>query len=175
MQSTAMLLLSPSDVMRKGLDYCGFPYTEGQQSRLSAETNAINFHSHYGSSALVVADLWYDITTTDEIPGAPQLEEKDKKSEKGFRMYMAAHHFLWTYPRNSRLIASMFGICERYSRGEPLWKWVQTIAAMKAKKIVWDGSLNATNTEIFVVSIDGVDFRIWEKKHPTLPVDTKWC
>jgi hypothetical protein len=39
---------------------------------------------------------------------------------------------------------------------EPLWKWIKKIAALKAKKIVWDDSLNdPPNTHIFVFSVDG--------------------
>lgn len=161
------MLLSPSDVMKKGLRYCGI---RGTRSSAAAQTK--QFHSHYGSSPLDLADMWYDLTTTD-IPEA-QLEDKDK-SEKGFKMFMVAHHFLWTYPKNSSLLASRFGICERYARGEPVWKWIKKIAALKAKKIVWDDSLNDPNTEIFIVLVDGVDFRMWEKKHPTLPIDRGYC
>ena len=88
---------------------------------------------------------------------------------------MMAHHFLWTYPKNSHMLACRFKICEVYSRGEPLWKWIKKIQAMKAKKIIWDHSLDSPETEIFVISVDGVDCRIWEKKHPTKPRDTALC
>jgi hypothetical protein len=161
------MLLSPTDVMKKGLKYCGV-----HCFKTSAAANTKKFHKHYGSSPLDLANMWYDLTTTD-IPGA-QLEQSDK-SENGFKMFMVAHHFLWTYPKNASQLASRFGICERYSRGEPLWKWIKKIAALKAKKIVWDDSLNDANTQIFVISVDGIDFRMWEKKHPTLPINTKDC
>jgi hypothetical protein len=46
------------------------------------------------------------------------------------------------------------------------------LAALKAKKIVWDPtSLDSSDTEIFVISIDGTDFKTWEKNHGTMPVD----
>jgi hypothetical protein len=138
----------------------------------SEAINAKQFRKHYGSSPLDLSDMWYDLTTTN-IPGA-ELGDKDK-SAKGFKMFMAAHHFLWTYPKNSYLFASRFLICETYARGEHLWRWIKKIQALKAKKIVWDDSLNDQNTEIFCVSVDGTDFRIWEKKHPTMPVDTGMC
>ena len=44
---------------------------------------------------------------------------------------------------------------------------------MKEKKIVWDPLLDDPNSEIFIVSVDGTDFRMWEQKHPTLPIDRK--
>jgi hypothetical protein len=120
---------------------------------------------------LDLADIWYDLTTTD-IPDA-RLDDKDI-SESGFIMYMSAHHFLWTYPKNSDVLASRFKICTRYARGEPLWRWIKKIQALKAKKIRWDSRLNDPNTEIFILSVDGTDFRIWEKKHPTRNIDKKF-
>jgi hypothetical protein len=116
--------------------------------------------------------MWYDLSTTD-IPDA-QLEEKEKL-DKGFKMFLVAHHFLWTYPKNANLLASRFNICERYSRGDPLWSWIKKIAALKAKKIVWDESLNDPDTQIFIISVDGTDFRMWERKHPTMNLNRKDC
>jgi hypothetical protein len=46
---------------------------------------------------------------------------------------------------------------------------------LKAKKIVWDASLDDANTAMFAISIDGTDFRIWERKHPLLPRDNGQC
>lgn len=42
---------------------------------------------------------------------------------------------------------------------------------MKAEKIVWDRSLDDPNTQVFIITVDGVDCHIWEPKHPTLPID----
>ena len=136
------------------------------------EANNKQFRRHYGSSPSDLATMWYDLTTTN-IPAA-KLNEKEN-SEKGFKMFMVAHFFLWTYPKNSSLLASRFGMCERVSRGAPLWKWIMKIAALKEKKIKWDGRLDDIDTEVFILSVDGIDFRIWEKKHLTLPRDDKLC
>jgi DDE superfamily endonuclease len=164
-----LVLLSPTDVRNKGLKCLNSSSAAARQTT-SAAANT-EFHKHFGSSPLDLADMWYDLNTTD-IPGA-QLEEKDK-SENGFKMFMAAHHFLWTYPKNAELLASRFGICERYSRGDPLWMWIKKIAALQAKKILWDNSLTKQPNN-FLISVDGIDFRMWERKHPTLPVNTKDC
>jgi hypothetical protein len=101
------------------------------------------FNSHYGSDDVDLASMWYDLMTTT-IPDA-KLTTKEK-SEKGFKAFMMAHHFLWTYPNNANLPASRFNISERYCRGEPLWRWIAKIAALKAKKIVWDPRLDANST-----------------------------
>jgi hypothetical protein len=95
--------------------------------------------------------------------------------DTGFMMFLVAHFFLWTYPKNAHLIVSRFRICETYSKGRHLWKWIQRIAALKALKIKWDSRLDSPDTENFVVTIDGTDFRIWEKKHPTFNQDRRQC
>jgi hypothetical protein len=105
--------------------------------------------------------------TTDIETG---LTERDK-SDNGFRMHLLAHHFLWAYPKNSKILASQFRICERNSRGEPLWRWVRMIAALKAKKIVWDESLDDPSSQVFIVTVDGTDFKVWGKKHPHFTID----
>jgi hypothetical protein len=123
-------------------------------------------HCH-AEERVVLANMWHDMITTEIDLG---MEHKDV-SDKGFKMFLIAHHFLWTYPKNAKLLASRFGICERYVRGENLWRWIRMIAKLKAKKIVWNQSLDDPNSQIFIVTVDGTDFKVWEKKHPTLPID----
>ena len=71
------------------------------------------FHKHYGSSPLVLANIWYDLALTDITEA--RLNENEK-SEKGFFKFLVANHFLWAYSKNSDLIASCFNICKRNSR-----------------------------------------------------------
>ena len=44
---------------------------------------------------------------------------------------------------------------------------------IERKKIVWQPRFDDPQSAIFFISIDGTDFRMWEKKHPTLPIDQK--
>ena len=71
-----MLLLSPLEVQQKGLYYC----TGSQYNNCSETSKAKHFRSHYGSSALDLAELWFDLNFID-IPEA-KLEEKDKEFAK---------------------------------------------------------------------------------------------
>ena len=162
------MLLSVSDVQRKGLQACAGCKFEGK----SNESRNEQFHAHYGSSPYDLANIWYDLTETD-IPGAALTASEN--NETGFIMFLVAHYFLWNYPRNSQQLASRFNICERYARGEPVWKWIQKIAALKEKKIVWQPGFDDPHSAIFFMTIDGTDFRMWEKKHPTLPLDRQQC
>lgn len=161
------MLLSSNDVLKRGLEFmlCRF---EGN----SIKKNATLFHKHYGSSPLVLAEIWYDLTQSNSPEY--QLDEKEK-SEKGFRMYMMAHYFLWVYPKNSTLLSTRFQVCEKYARGDMLWKWIKRIAALKERKIVWPAHLDDPLAETFIVSVDGTDFRVNELKHDELPRDNAQC
>jgi hypothetical protein len=52
---------------------------------MSVEVKVKDFKAHYGSSPLVIADIWHDLCHTS-IKEA-HLEEKGK-SEKGFKRFM---------------------------------------------------------------------------------------
>jgi hypothetical protein len=95
-----------------------------------------------------------------------------EKSEKGFKMFLIAHNFLWAYPKNAQLLATSFGVCERQVQGENLWRWVRRIAALKGLKIVWpEDEYNDPESQTFIISVDGTDFKVWERKHPTMTLD----
>lgn len=136
--------------------------------RKSEKTLVEEFHKHFGSSPLDLADMWYDLCNLDK-----KLLSKKEKSEKGFKRFLAAHYWLWCRPKNASMFASRFGMCLDYVQGKELWKWIERIASLQKKKIVWDASLDAADTEIFAISADGVDFKLWERQHPEMPVDTK--
>jgi hypothetical protein len=52
-----------------------------------------------------------------------------------------------------------------------LWYWAKKIGALKDKKIIWSSELNKHDTAIIALSVDGVNYRSWEKKHPSLNKD----
>jgi hypothetical protein len=82
---------------------------------------------------------WYDLMTTEVNAW---LTEADK-SDKGFKMFLTVHHFLWTYPKNAKTLGSAFSVCKRLVQGDNLWRWVRMIAALKPIKVVWpEGEYN---------------------------------
>ena len=163
------MLLSPNDVIQAGLIFVGV--SQEEQDVLSENARLAKFRAHYGSSPLDIADIWFALQAGD-VQGAALPEPEN--TEAGFRHFMSALHFLWAYPKNSLILASRMGICERYSRGKPLWKWVKKIAMLKEKKIFWNDSLSDPNGAIFVTSIDDIDCKIREPKHPTMNVDRSY-
>ena len=129
------MLILPADVLRRGLRYLRLEYA---CQRKSEHSKTETFRKHFGSLPLALADMWHNMTATDISEARVDIKEQD---DAGFRMFLVAHFFLWTYPKNSGLIVSRFQICDKYSRGEHLWKWIRKIAALKALKIVWDISM----------------------------------
>jgi hypothetical protein len=149
-----MQLQTPNDIINAGLRILGI--------RSHGRTNEAwthDFHTHFGSKPLDLADIWYDLTVTT-IPGAALTIEE--KSEKGLKRFFIAHYFLWTYPKNAKILASRYKVCKEYARGQKLGDWVAKIAALHANKIGW-------------LPVDDTDFRMWEGKHPTLPIDRSQC
>jgi hypothetical protein len=111
-----------------------------------------------------LADIWYGLTIGDHLPKKLKLGDNEKN---GLKRYMMTHHWFWAYPKNSSMLASRFK-CSKWScRGEPVWKWVKRIAAMRANKIHWEHVANEEHLEIFSILDDGTDFKLQEWKHLT--------
>ncbi len=58
-------MLSVQDVLEAGLRYVGVD----PKHEMSRANQILEFRKHYGSSALDLANIWYDLTVTT-IPGA---------------------------------------------------------------------------------------------------------
>jgi hypothetical protein len=155
--------LSPADVLARGISYLGTHRPRQQSAQIEL------FREHYGTSHVVLANIWKDLTET--LIEDARLDEKEK-TEKGLKMFLIASFFLFTYPKNRGLIQSRFNVCKTYCGGKKLWHWVSKIAALKARKIYWDPVLDDPNSETFVITIDGTDKKMWEPtSHPRYNVD----
>lgn len=143
-----------------------------RQGKKKQTTLLLEFHKHYGSSPTDVADCWFDLCYWKGKSGKTLLDGKDK-SEKGFKRYLAAHYWLWCRPKNAHIFASRFDMCVDYCQGKQFWRWVEYIAALTEKKIIWDRRLDIKSTEKFAISSDGVDFKLWERKHELYPYDSQ--
>ena len=131
--------------------------------------------AHYGTSSAVLANQWFDlIFSADTIPDLDRLTYSEV-SEAGFKRFMMAHFWMWQYPKNARTFGSRFSVCESLATGNKIQKWIQRIAALLAKKIFWPANLDATNTQTYVITIDGVDCRTWEPKTDRYNMDAKEC
>jgi hypothetical protein len=154
-ESTAMLLLSPS-VLKMGLKYINV--FEEQQKSMTPSFREEVFHWHYGSSSLVVAQMFYDLQQGGFL--SPK-----QNTLKGFKRYMIAHFFLWIYPKNAGVTSTQFGVCQRYCKGDPLWTWIRKIEALMTNVIMWDDSLGSEYKSAYAGSVDCTDCKMWEKRH----------
>jgi hypothetical protein len=83
----AQNLYSPQDVMKHGLGFLSInAYGKSNQWQTT------EFHKHYGSNPLTLANQWLDLCLTD-IPEA-RLNTEDR-SYGGLRSFLIAHYFLW--------------------------------------------------------------------------------
>jgi DDE superfamily endonuclease len=157
------MLLSPADVLDRGLEIMNVQCGRKNEKKLHQV-----FQQHYGSSPLDIADCWFDLCNYDKSVLTPK-----EKSDRGFKHFLAAQHWLWARPKNADMFASRFGMSVDYVQGKRLWLWIQRIANLAKKKIVWDKAIASEDTEVFAISADGVDFKMWERQHPKYPIDTK--
>ena len=79
-------------------------------------------------------------------------------------MFMAAHFFLWVYPKNAGLMSTRFRMCVKYCQGKYLWDWIRKIQDLTQEQMKWDESLGSNDKSAFVASIDCTDCKIWEPR-----------
>lgn len=160
------MFMAIESVVFRGLLAMGFSLDK--QDKMSNTSKETQFHAHYGLTPPIVAQVWNDLCTLD-VEGA--TIPVNERNPSGFHMYLAAHFYMWNKPRNAKVLASRFQIAESRAQGQSLWKWIKRMAALKAVKIVWDQALDDQDSEVFIVSLDGVDFPTRQEKHETLPRD----
>lgn len=153
-----MHFLTPLKVLEKGLEFIGIDI--GRQNGMSIKSKTKVFGAFYGSTPTDIAEMWFDLQSGEWTTLTP-----NENSPQGFKRYMIAHYYLWTYPKNSFIISRQFNICERYCRGKELHSWIDKIACLYDKKIKWDESIADPETTEFGFSLDCVDVRVWEKRH----------
>jgi hypothetical protein len=88
-----------------GLQYIGINL--GEQQLMSAAHKLETFQSFYGATPLDIAEIWYDLQQ-GHFPAASLTPEEN--SLRGFKQYMIAHFFLFSYPRNSVQTSVLFGV-----------------------------------------------------------------
>ena len=152
-------ILSAAQVMELGLVFIGF--NQEKQGRTAHHLLVQEFKAHYSCLPVDLANMWYDLQTT----GIEEAKlHRNETNHKGFKFFMAANFFLWTHPKNASLLSSRFGISKRQIQSASFWKWITKIGALIGNKVVCDkAKLGDDDYAIYIVSVDGVDFNIWEK------------
>jgi hypothetical protein len=167
-----MRFLGATEVLQRGFQVCqGLP-SRNFDKQEPTKSDVKLFKKHYGSDPAVLARMWHDMGETIMSETGNTIISSNDKTEKGFKSFLIATHFIWAYPKNGEMLASRVGVGLRQVQGENLWRWVRMIASLKEKKFVWPTDVyNDPNGRIYIVSVDGVDFKVWEMKHPTMTID----
>ena len=117
--------------------------------------------------------MWSDIN--NGFVASDKMPKKCEISEAGFQMFLAAHHLLWAYPKNTSMLASTMDMARCRAEGEPIWRWVDRIFALLDYKIQWPEDINDDDAPYWALVVDCVDAKRNELKHPIFNLDTKWC
>jgi hypothetical protein len=156
--SAAVGALTPEEVLVRGFEVVpGLPdITEDHYQ----QNHYISlFKSFFGPSPTTVAFIWQDIVEVEFDLGLDDLD----LTEPGFKGFLRALHFLWAYPKNATILAYTTGVKVWKVEGENLWHWVKVISGLKLKVIVWPGEEYNRSDRYILLTVDGVDFRTWEK------------
>jgi len=141
-----------------GLEVVGFDV--GRQRRTCMATNMERFRAAFGVGPGVCAAVFRDLQTT-EIPSA----RVDKPNS--FYFLVALN---WLAICNKEMVMAGFFKTDEKTLREHIKTCVDSIAALKEQKIVWKDLDDVDET--FVMSVDGVHFRINEpRKQPS----ANWC
>ena len=162
-------LMGPRQVLRQGLMFLDIGV---EKRKWTHDKKLTKFKKNYGSHPLALAAQWYDLVhrLDDE-----ELKMTTKEVNRGFKMFLVAHFFLFNYTRNADQLGDRFSMCAEYCSGKHLWIWIERIAALAKHVIYWPNDLNDPDSEKLALSIDGVDKKTWERPHATefLPFDRR--
>ena len=161
-------VLTAAEVMERGLLYVGLSVE--RQQRMRHHHLLAEFHAHYGSVPIDLAQLWYDMQTTLIVEA--RIEDTQRNA-KGLKLFLAANFFLWTHPKNASILSSRFGISKRHIQSDHFWIWIYRMGAMIGDKVKWDDRFGDNNYATFIATVDGVDFNIWEKPSERYNIDKR--
>lgn len=152
-----VLKISPNDFLQLGLETCGC--NPRRIKNTCRKTNIERFRSNFGLDPAGCCAVFRDLQTT-KIPEA-------RINRPNSVYFLVALNWLRSYGTEGEN-ATQFDTDEKTLRGH-IETYVKAIAALKNEKIVWDID---NNPETFLISVDGVHFRIYEpRKRP----DARWC
>eukprot|EP00980_Cylindrotheca_fusiformis_P020619 scaffold7681_cov122-Cylindrotheca_fusiformis.AAC.3 len=164
------LLFTPDEVLVRG-----FRAIKGLPSVTSddfCEKNVKKFQREFGTTPTVVACIWSDIATTEDLDLG--INHSKDINEKGFKYLLIALHFLFAYPNNDGVLSTHFGTCKRLVEGEYKWKWIKALAKLKDLVTVWpEAEYNDPDGRKILGTVDGIDFKIRERSTANLNVDSK--
>lgn len=165
-----MHLLTPAELLRFGLIVMGF--SADRVDRVNQAQRLEWWASEFRATPQVYAIIFEDLQTTD-------IEDAfigNEATETDCKYFMIAMHFLACYPKMNTMERT-FDLSAKTLR-EKIWFYVGKVQALKESKIVWPTQWNPNADggpeTIFILTVDGIHFRVYEPKHPTYSKNTKY-
>ena len=90
-------ILSPDEILQKGLELVGF--SRRRQQNVARPTNLERFRAHYGSNPIVYSQIWEDLLTT-EIPKARLAVTKTASAVDTSRSEYSDHYPLKVFRKH---------------------------------------------------------------------------
>ena len=154
-----ILVYTEGEVLRCGLRLAKF--TSQRIKRAKKMTNCTRFAELFGVSATIATQVFHDLQTT--VFDDARLE----RIEADLEFYLMTLYFLKNYPKESQ-IEALFDYSRKWARSM-IWFYAKKIQALKQERIVWP---DFSDSEVWVLSVDGVHCWIEEPEHPTWSRDT---
>lgn len=169
----SLVVLTPDDVLRRGLILVGFD--ERRQQRVKKKKNLSRFRQHYASDPVVYAVLLHRLQTT--MNKEAKVEFDKVGIDKTINYFFMAIHLIARYPRAEEA-EGIFKISEKSWRVW-VWKIAKKIAKLKPEIIVWPERWDNPDSDcddetIFIITVDGVHCPIEEPTHDTFSENTQF-
>ena len=149
--------ITTAQFLQRGLQAVGFDVDRQRRTRASENIN--RFRAAYGAGPGACSSIFRDFQTT-----ANHAARINKPNSFYFLVGM---NWLAAY-QTEKQMAGLFK-CDDKTLRKHIKVYVDAIAALKDEKIVWDID---SNPEEYLISVDGVHFRIHE---PRTKPSAKWC
>jgi DDE superfamily endonuclease len=143
--------------LQRGLLLVGFDLPWQERTSIMAK-NVARFQASFGMGPGACASVFKDLQTTE-------FDEASINNPKSGYFLMALN-WLATYKTEHEMAG--FFRCDEMTARTHIGKFVNALAALEAKKIVWSDGRD----EVFLFSVDGVHFCINE---PQTEPSSKWC
>jgi hypothetical protein len=163
-----MEILSADEVMTAGLCISGWDVNA--QLKWQRSSRVEWFSAMFGSMPVVYAAIWEDFLDSDD---PPIRLTGDQRTLIGLHSFLRSMFLLTHYP-TCKLLAVFFRVGLFQAKGDVIWYWIRKVHNLKEKKIVWPERWNNPNSEMFIITVDGVHCRIREPGHNTWSKNPKY-
>lgn len=161
MADQARVVYTSGQICQRGLELVGI--SEQRIANWKLESLVDSFVTHFGSHPRVYRKIWLALQDTHNN------EARVGPDHLNLDYFLISLYFLKLYPTQSQMVAK-FDVC-RMTLDNWIWYYLKKIQALKEEKIVWP---EGQNLPYFLLSVDGVHCKCFERPTPSLNKDKKY-